>query len=78
MFYTRYQHIAPPNNPSCNFGSDDYHGLVEVSTSSRHSGGANVLFADGSARFVKDSVAARVWTAMGTIAGFETIEQDPY
>lgn len=76
MFYTRYQHISPPNQPSCNFGRDDYHGLVEVNASSRHPGGVNVLFVDGSARFIKQSVSVATWRAMGTINGFEVIDQE--
>lgn len=41
---------------------------------SYHSGGVNVLFMDGSVRFVSDSVDVFVWRAAGTIAGNETVE----
>ena len=36
---------------------------------SRHVGGVNALFGDGSVRFVPDRVSPRVWEAMGTRAG---------
>lgn len=73
VFYTRFQCLSPPNRRSCDFAADDYTGLVVVTASSRHPGGVNVLWADGSARFVKDSIAAPVWRAAGTIAGNEVV-----
>jgi prepilin-type processing-associated H-X9-DG protein len=39
-----------------------------------HSGGLNVLFADGSVHFVVDAVDADVWHAMHTRAGAETVD----
>ena len=43
---------------------------------SRHAGGVNVLWADGSGRFIADGVAAVVWQAVSTRAGgeAETVE----
>ncbi len=43
-----------------------------------HSGGVNTLFADGSVRFVKDSIARNVWWSLGTKAGGEVISSDAY
>ena len=34
--------------------------------SSCHAGGANTLMADGSVRFMKDSIAQNIWWALGT------------
>lgn len=76
MLYTRYQHIFPPNKPSCNFADDDYQGLVVVSATSRHRGGVNLLALDGSVRFVKDGIATSIWKGMGTIAGGEIVSGD--
>ncbi len=77
-FYTRYHHILPPGSPSCNFGSDDYDGNTVVSATSRHPSGVNVGLADGSIRFVKNSVNPAVWKALGTIAGVESIPAGAY
>ena len=45
--------------------------------SSRHSGGVNLLFADGSIRFIKSSVATG-WSALGSKNGGEVISSDAY
>ena len=52
LFYTRYNHVFPPNWPSCLLGgTTDYGSQVVVSASSRHPGGVNVATADGSVHF---------------------------
>jgi prepilin-type processing-associated H-X9-DG protein len=43
-----------------------------------HPGGVNVLFADGSVRFVKNSISMQTWMALGTKAGGEVISADSY
>ena len=45
---------------------------------SNHPGGVNVLFADGSVRFVKDSINPQTWMALGTKANGEVITSDSY
>jgi len=45
---------------------------------SRHPGGVNVLFCDGSVRFIKDSIALTVWQALSTMNGGEVISSDQY
>jgi prepilin-type N-terminal cleavage/methylation domain-containing protein/prepilin-type processing-associated H-X9-DG protein len=45
---------------------------------SPHPGGFNALFADGSVRFIKDSVAAQVFRALITRAGGEVINADAF
>ena len=43
-----------------------------------HPGGVNALFADGSVRFVKDTISPTVWHALGTRAGGEVVSADEY
>jgi prepilin-type processing-associated H-X9-DG protein len=45
---------------------------------SSHSGGVNVLLADGSVRFVKDSIDQATWWALGTRANGEVVSSDGY
>jgi hypothetical protein len=71
MLYTRYQHVLPPNSPSCNFGDDDYRSEVVVTATSRHVAGVQVLVFDGSVRFIKETIAVSPWRGMGTLAGGE-------
>ena len=77
--YSRYHHVFTPRSPSCLLGgSQDYDCQAVVSATSRHSGGVNLLTADGSVRFVKESIDARVWAALGTISGGEEIDASAY
>ncbi len=45
---------------------------------SRHPGGANFAFADGSVRWIKNSVAVAPYRALGTRRGAEVISSDSY
>ena len=45
---------------------------------SHHSGGVNVLYADGSVRFVKNSIAPQVWLAVNSISGGEVVTSESY
>ena len=45
---------------------------------SRHSGGANFVFGDGSVRFVKDTINMAVYKLLGNRADGETIDADQY
>jgi prepilin-type processing-associated H-X9-DG protein len=70
--YTRYHQILPPNASSCLLGGEaDNEGQSVVTATSRHPGGVNLLRADGSVAFQKDTVAVSVWRALGTAAGGE-------
>jgi prepilin-type processing-associated H-X9-DG protein len=45
---------------------------------SRHSGGVNALLADGSVKFVKNSINRTIWWAVGTRGGGEVVSSDSF
>jgi prepilin-type N-terminal cleavage/methylation domain-containing protein/prepilin-type processing-associated H-X9-DG protein len=47
-----------------------------LTSDSYHPGGVNILQADGSVRFVKDSVNGPAWRGLSTVAGGEIISSD--
>jgi prepilin-type N-terminal cleavage/methylation domain-containing protein/prepilin-type processing-associated H-X9-DG protein len=61
------------NCPGC--GPDD---SIFSNAQSQHPGGVNVLFGDGSVRFVKNSISPQTWMALGTRGNGETISSDSY
>jgi prepilin-type N-terminal cleavage/methylation domain-containing protein/prepilin-type processing-associated H-X9-DG protein len=61
----------------CNNGCNMDEGFV-YPASSQHSGGVNVMMADGSVRFVKDTINRRTWMALGTKMGGEAVSSDAY
>jgi len=85
---TMFNTIVPPSSTQytfgqCRFGcntcgtqSADHSQITNAH--SNHSGGANVLLADGSVRFIKGSVALQTWWALGTKANGEVISGDSY
>jgi prepilin-type processing-associated H-X9-DG protein len=82
-----YLHAGPPNGPSCNnpqgsFASLSWIYFVNPSGSapptSNHPGGVNMGLADGSVKFIKDSIALQPWWGLGTRAGGEVISADQY
>ncbi len=80
---TMYNHILPPNSKviDCNSRQsaiDSNNESAIVSARSYHPGGVNIVFADGSVHFAKDSTNAQVWRALGTRAGGEVISSDQY
>jgi prepilin-type N-terminal cleavage/methylation domain-containing protein/prepilin-type processing-associated H-X9-DG protein len=77
-----YSHTSPPNHQSCwysDVGGRPYSGIASVVTaSSRHPGGANVGFCDGSVKFIKGTIGYQPWAALGTRAGGEVVSSDSY
>jgi prepilin-type N-terminal cleavage/methylation domain-containing protein/prepilin-type processing-associated H-X9-DG protein len=45
---------------------------------SKHPGGVNALFCDGSVKFVKNSIAIAVWRSLSTTSGAEIVSADAY
>ncbi len=80
-----FQTIVPPNSKQYQWNScradcagcspDD---SAFTNAQSYHSGGVNVLFADGSVKFIKDSISMQTWFAIGTKANGEVISSDSY
>jgi prepilin-type N-terminal cleavage/methylation domain-containing protein/prepilin-type processing-associated H-X9-DG protein len=72
---TLYNHALPPN-------AADYDCMnmtqqkARAGARSRHAGGVEVLFCDGSVRFVRDSVAPPTWQALATRAGGEAVLEE--
>ena len=66
--------VLPPdwiNVPAClNLGQWGFR--------SQHPGGANFAFADGSVKFIKNSISVPVYRALGTRALGEVISADQY
>jgi prepilin-type N-terminal cleavage/methylation domain-containing protein/prepilin-type processing-associated H-X9-DG protein len=60
-------------NPT--YGPDSSH---YTNASSNHSGGVNVLMADGSCKFIKDSISQKTWWSLGTKANGEVIDASSY
>lgn len=72
-----YSHTSLPNETPCHGFTNDWEGTTAMSASSKHPGGVNVGMADGSVRFVPDTVEAAVWWALGTRDGGEHHVQKP-
>jgi len=77
QFLHTYSHTVPPNYKGFDC-MDTYASVGHIAARSYHSGGVNVGMADGSVRFVKDSVNIDTWRAIGTRAAGEVISSDAY
>jgi prepilin-type processing-associated H-X9-DG protein len=72
--HTLYNHFYTPNRSDkwdCGNGS---HNKGLTSARSYHSGGVNLLRADGSVRFVSNSIALNVWRGAATRSGGEVAD----
>ena len=65
-----YQHISPPNSRSCGWLPS---WRATMAATSRHPGGVNVVFGDGSTRFVTNNINLTSWRALGSRNGGEVI-----
>jgi prepilin-type N-terminal cleavage/methylation domain-containing protein/prepilin-type processing-associated H-X9-DG protein len=77
-----YFHFNTPNQASCTYPSDPNPGWggtwAAITANSNHPGGVNVGFADGSVRFIKDSVDLRTWWSLGSRNGGEVVSSDAF
>jgi len=83
LMWDSYNHFMPPNSTGCHSTTDGNTGGYgaypdAMPPSSNHSGGVNVTMADGSVRFIKDTVSIPSWWALGSRNGGEVISSDSY
>jgi prepilin-type N-terminal cleavage/methylation domain-containing protein/prepilin-type processing-associated H-X9-DG protein len=72
MSLTAYNHNLTIGKRSCLNGVQAKEGAWTAG--SRHSRGANVVFADGHVSFLRDSIEPRLWQAIATRAGGEVVD----
>jgi prepilin-type N-terminal cleavage/methylation domain-containing protein/prepilin-type processing-associated H-X9-DG protein len=72
---TLYTHTVPPNYNALDC-SDQLFTQFHLASRSYHGGGVNVAFADGSVKFIRDSIDPNTWKAIGTRSGEETVQLD--
>ena len=67
-YSSAYDHIIAPNGPACRtYVVGAYQGrYTALTATSFHDGGVNILFADGSCRFISENIDTQVWWAAGT------------
>jgi prepilin-type N-terminal cleavage/methylation domain-containing protein/prepilin-type processing-associated H-X9-DG protein len=80
-----YNHFNTPNRLSCLTQSDTSGGSRlwggtsgMITATSNHPGGVNVCMADGSVKFMKDSISPQIWWAVGTRNQGEVVSADAY
>ena len=84
MGHTMFNTVVPPNSPqyawaNCkSTGGGDVEGENYSNASSNHSGGANFLFADGSVKFIKNSISMNTYWSIGTRNAGEVVSADSY
>ena len=83
-----YNHAGVPNGSTCQDTAGEAQNDATMAgyvgpfgsapATSNHPGGVHVAFADGSVRFIKDSIDAAVWSGLGTRYGKEIISSDSF
>jgi prepilin-type N-terminal cleavage/methylation domain-containing protein/prepilin-type processing-associated H-X9-DG protein len=83
--YTLFNTVMPPNSQQapwsvCKLGTKGSapNESQFINAQSFHPGGANFTMADGSVRFIKDSISMNTYWALGTRAYGEVISSDSY
>jgi prepilin-type processing-associated H-X9-DG protein len=77
---SRYTHVMPPNSYACAQVSGALTAIPineeggAHTASSRHSGGVNMVTADGGTHFVSNDVDRLVWSAIGSRNGGEVVD----
>jgi prepilin-type N-terminal cleavage/methylation domain-containing protein/prepilin-type processing-associated H-X9-DG protein len=70
-----YCNYPSGQNPPCKLGQNS---MDMMAARSRHAGGVNVAFVDGSVKFIKNTVSPIVYIALSSTRGGEVISSDAY
>jgi prepilin-type N-terminal cleavage/methylation domain-containing protein/prepilin-type processing-associated H-X9-DG protein len=70
-----FPQVTAPNPPCMN--STGTQGPAYAARS-RHPGGVNTTFCDGSVKFIKNSISLNIWRALSTSQGNEIVSSDAY
>jgi prepilin-type processing-associated H-X9-DG protein len=54
-----------PNETSCHSNEGDWYGSTMMSASSWHTGGAQICLADGSVKFISETIDYATWVRLG-------------
>ena len=76
--YTTMLPNAAPSTTQCGGPCGSMKLPYAYTMGSKHSGGLNMLFGDGSVRFIKNSISGPTWWAINTINTGEIISSDSY
>jgi prepilin-type N-terminal cleavage/methylation domain-containing protein/prepilin-type processing-associated H-X9-DG protein len=79
--FTMFNTVVTPNSTqhlwnSC--GNSNFGTTMFDNAHSYHPGGTNTLFADGSVKAIKSTIAQTIWWALGTRASGEVVSADQY
>jgi prepilin-type N-terminal cleavage/methylation domain-containing protein/prepilin-type processing-associated H-X9-DG protein len=70
--------VAPDGDMSSIDEDDGGPTYSSITSRSYHPGGVNALFADGSVKFIKNTINWVAWRSLGTVAGGEIVSSDSY
>ena len=76
-----WQTLRIPTDGSLPFGIADYQNRFSYASKgqkSKHPGGVNTCFGDGSVRFLKNSINLPTYCAIGSRSGGEVVSADSY
>ena len=76
-----YSHTQTPNRRACNYADVGVDGRASISmmgASAMHPGGVNIMFADGSVKFIKNAINYKTYYAIATPNGGEVVSSADY